>query len=99
MNTQRIRMSHPRGQTPQNIYSDFEWVRQNEKMLLEQYGECSLIVYQEKVIGVGQTYDEAVLDAERNLAPDITEITPIHAMLHHRHPFLKVRPRPIAENT
>ncbi len=91
MNTQRIRMSHPKGQTPQNIYSDFEWVRQNEKMLLEQYGECSLIVYQEKVIGVGQTYDEAVCDAERNLAPEITQVTSVHQRLRQQNPFFRIK--------
>jgi hypothetical protein len=66
-------------------------------MLLEKYGECSIIVYEQKVIGVGDTYDEALADAERNLPPEIKEITPIHERLRHRHPFLRVRPRPLEE--
>lgn len=56
------------------------------------------MVYQEKVIGVGQTYDEALQAAENNLPANAVEITPIHAMLHYHHPFLKVRPRTLVEN-
>jgi len=55
MDTPRIRMSHPYGQTPPNVFSDYDWVRRHEKELLEQYGECSIIVYKEQVIGVGDS--------------------------------------------
>src|SRR5688572_10934079 len=93
MDTPRIKMGHPKGATPPNIFSDFDWVRRNEKTLLEQYGECSIIVYREQVIGVGANYNEALENAERNLPADIQEVTPIHERLHHRHAFFRVRPK------
>jgi tetrahydromethanopterin S-methyltransferase subunit H len=88
---QRIKTGHPYGQTPPNFYSDFEWIRQNETQLLEAYGECSIIVYQQQVIGVGDNYAAALEDAERNLPSDRGEITPVHQWLRHRHPILRVR--------
>src|SRR5258708_2736042 len=93
MDTPRIKMGHAYGETPPNVFTDFDWVRRNEKALLEQYGECSIIVYKEKVIGVGTTYDEALADAERRLPQDVNKVTPIHERLHHRHPFYRVCPR------
>lgn len=93
MSTPRIRMGHPYGQTPPNVYSDFDWIRRNEKELLEKYGECSIIVYKQRVLGVGPTYAAALEDAERNLPLDGGEVTPIHQWLRHRHPFLRVRPK------
>lgn len=93
METSRIRMGHPYGETPPNVFDDFDWVRRHEKELLEQYGECSIIVYQQQVIGVGANYDQALADAERNLPPEISAVTPIHERLHHRHPFFRVRPK------
>ncbi len=90
---QRIRMGHPYGQTPPNTYTDFDWIRRHEQELLEKYGECSIIVYQQQVIGVGATYAAALEDAEKNLAPTTGEITPVHQWLAHRHPILRVHPR------
>jgi hypothetical protein len=61
---------------------------------LEKYGECSIIVYKEQVLGTGETYAAALEDAERSLPPEITEpITPVHQWLRHRHPFFRVRPK------
>ena len=96
MDTPRIRMGHAYGETPSNVYSDFDWVRRNEQALLDKYGECSIIVFQEQVIGVGKTYDEALEDAERNLPPEVAEVTPIHERLRRRKPFtfLYVHPQP-----
>jgi hypothetical protein len=82
MDTPRIQLGHPYGETPPNTYADFDWVRRNEKTLLEQYGECILIVYQKQVLGTGQTYQEAVEDAERNLPPEVGVITPVLTFLH-----------------
>ena len=93
MESPRIRMGHRYGETPPNVFEDFDWVRRHEKELLEKYGECSIIVYKQQVIGVGANYDEALIDAERNLPPEISEVTPIHERLHHRHPFFRVRPK------
>jgi len=93
MENARIRMGHAYGETPPNVFADFDWVRRHERELLEQYGECSIIVFQQQVIGVGPTYDEALVDAERNLPSDVDEITPIHERLHQRQPFFRVHPR------
>ena len=60
-------MSHVYGETPRNVFSDFDWIHLHEKELLEKYGECSIIVYKEQVLGVGATYDEALANAEQNL--------------------------------
>ncbi|MFN8373304.1 MAG: hypothetical protein U0694_10575 [Anaerolineae bacterium] len=92
MTTSRIHMSHAYGQTPANVFSDFDWIHRHEKELLEQYGECSIIVYQEHVLGVGANYDEALASAEKNLSPDMGDVTPVHRRIFHRHPFLRIRP-------
>jgi hypothetical protein len=91
MTTTRIRLSHAAGEAAPNTFSDFQWVRHNEKQLLEQYGECVILVFEEKVIGTGQTIDAAVADAEQQLSPDVGEVTPILEFLHPRQPFFRVR--------
>jgi hypothetical protein len=93
MDTSRIKMGHPYGQTPPNVFSDFDWIRRNEKELLAKYGECSLIVYKQQVIGIGATYKQALEHAEQSLPPNTGDITPVHQWLRHRHPFLRVRPK------
>jgi hypothetical protein len=96
MNTKRIRVSYARDEkTPPNIFSDHDWVRRNEENLLTQYGERCIVVYKEAVIGIGDTYEAAIEDAENNLPPEMGEVTPIVELLHHRHPFLRVRPGPV----
>ena len=96
MATSRIRLSYSRDEkTPPNIFSDHDWVRRNEKRLLDQYGERCIVVFNEEVLGVGDTYEAAVEDAEKNLAPEVDEVTPIVELLHRRHPFLRVRPGPV----
>ena len=92
MNKSRIRMRDPYGQTPPNVFTDFEWIQQHKQELLEKYGERSIIVYQERVIGVGDTYANALQDAEEHLPPAAGEITPVHQQLRHKHPFLRVLP-------
>lgn len=82
--TSRINMRHPYGQTPKNTFTDFDWVRRHEKEVLEKYGECSIIVYNQEVIGVGATYAAAVEDAEAKLPSNIVEVTPVHEQLRHR---------------
>lgn len=93
MASPHIQMAHPLGQTPPNVYDDFDWIRQHESELFEQYGECSIIVYEHKVIGVGATYVEALDNAEQNLPPALRgTITPVHQWLRPRQPFFRVRP-------
>jgi hypothetical protein len=84
-------MGHPYGQTPPNTFADFDWIRQHERELLAEYGECSIIVYRQQVIGVGATYAAALEDAERRLPPDSPVITPVHERLRVHNPFLRVR--------
>ena len=93
MGIPRIKLGYARDEvTPRNIFTDHDWVRHNESALLDQYGERCIVVFQEAVLGVGDTYDDAVADAEQNLPPDAGEVTPIVVLLHRRHPFLRVRP-------
>ncbi len=89
----RIQTGHPHGQTPANYFTDFEWIRRHENDLLEKYGECSIIVYEEQVLGVGPTYAAALADAERNLPDDSSIITPVHQWLRERSPILRVKHR------
>jgi hypothetical protein len=86
----RIHMGHPYGQTPQNFYADFEWIRRHEAELLEEYGECSIIVYNGQVLVTGPTYAAALENAEQHLPTHVGEITPVHQWLRRRHPFLRV---------
>jgi len=72
------------GETPPNVFSDFAWIREHETELLAQYGECNIIVYQQKVLGVGHTYQEAVDNAEQNLPTGDEEITPVHQWIKNR---------------
>jgi tetrahydromethanopterin S-methyltransferase subunit H len=95
MDTSRIRMSHPYGQTPPNIFSDHDWIRRHEKELLEKYGECAILVYKEQVVGTGDSLQAAIEDAERTLPPEVDEITPIHEWLAPRNPFLRAQPKPV----
>ena len=77
MTLKRIRMTHAYGETPPNVFTDFDWIRRNEKALLEKYGECSIIVYKEQVLGTGPTYEAALENAHeleryyRELAGDL----------------------------
>ena len=88
-----IHMSHPYGETPKNVFSDFDWVHLHEKELLEKYGECSIIVYKGQVLGTGATYDEAVADAEKNPSPEMGDVTPVHRKIYYRRPIFSIRRR------
>lgn len=93
MATSRIRLSYSRDEkTPPNIFSDHDWVRHHQEELLAEYGERFIVVYQEKVLGVGDTYEAAVQSAENNLPPGDIEVTPIVELLRKRQPFFRVRP-------
>jgi hypothetical protein len=91
MNTARIRMTHKYGETPKNVFGDFDWIHRHRQELLEKYGERSIIVYKEQVIGVGDTYEAAVQDAEFKLAPEIEEVTPVHVELYYHNPFTRIQ--------
>ena len=91
MNTSRIHTGHPHGEIPANTRSDLTWIHEHEDELLKRYGERMILVYERKVIGVGNTYGEMVQDAERNLPPEIPVATPVTYFLHYRHLFFRVR--------
>lgn len=93
--TPRIKAGHaPDQPMPRNIMTDHEWVRQHENELRERYGEVYLVVYQERVVGVGRTYQEVVNDAEAHLPPDIAEIVVRVESLHRRPPVTAFWPAP-----
>jgi hypothetical protein len=87
----RVRVWHHEGEVSPNTWADFEWIRQHRKELLEQYGECMLLVFNQQVTGTGQSLEEAEANAERNAPPEPPEITPVLYLLAHRHPFLRAR--------
>lgn len=89
----RIKTEHQHGEVYPNVFSDFEWVRENREQLLAEYGERVILVYEKQVVGVGDTQLEAVENAERNLPTDSPVITPIIEMLYRRHPFWRIVPQ------
>jgi len=80
------------------VWDDFRWVGEHRKELLEKYGTCVILVYQHKVVGKGKTLQEAIDDAERNLPPEIAQITPIIEFLRPRSPFFRIRPKLLENN-
>jgi hypothetical protein len=68
---------------PTNMPADFEWVKKNRDSLFEKYGSCVLVVYEQKVLGVGETYSEAIANAETNLPESPEIITPVVKVLSH----------------
>jgi hypothetical protein len=92
MRDSRIRLGHTPGEVAPNTWADFAWVHQHENKLLDQYGECVVLVYQQQVIGKGDTIGEAVAEAEKSISSDIEDVTPITYFLYHRHPFFRVYP-------
>ena len=86
----RVHMGHEWGGVAPNTWGDFEWARTHHNELLAQYGTCVALIYQQKVIGTGATYEEALENAETNLAPDINEATPILYLINHRHRLYRV---------
>lgn len=93
MSTSRIKTSHPADQpTPPNIIHDHEWVRHHESELRERYGESFVVVYNQVVYGVGETYHAALEDAERHLPSEFTEIVVMVESLQPRPPIFAFWP-------
>lgn len=95
MSTSRIHTGHPHGQTPPNTRTDLEWIHDHEQELLEQFGERMILVFEKKVIGVGDTYSEMLQNAEQNLPPEVEAVTPVTYFLRQRHPFSRFRIRQV----
>jgi hypothetical protein len=91
MTTSRVHMGHQKGEVAPNTWGDFEWARAHHNELLAEYGTCVALIYQQKIIGTGATYEEALENAEANLAPEISDATPILYLINHRHRLYRVR--------
>ena len=92
MTDSRIHLSYGRDeQTPVNIFSDHDWVRAHHDDLLARYGERFVVVYREEVLGIGETYQDAVSDAAGNLPPGDAVITPVVELLRRRFPLSRIR--------
>ena len=91
MTVSRVHMGHQKGEVAPNTWDDFGWARTHHNDLLAEYGVCVALIYQQKVIGTGATYEEALENAEANLAPEISDATPILYLINHRHRLYRVR--------
>jgi hypothetical protein len=93
MSNFHIQTTHQYGQVYPNVFADFEWVKAHESELLHQYGTCTILVFEQRVIGFGENEDAALKMAENTLVTNTTgEITPITYYLAKRHPFYRVMP-------
>jgi hypothetical protein len=93
-----IHQGFPRGQTPPHVFTDFEWIRRHEAELLAKYGEGSILVFHQRVIGSGKTYQAALDDARQRLADEPGEFYPVHQWLRQRPAFTLVRPAGISKS-
>jgi hypothetical protein len=87
----RVLVNHEYGEVYPNVFSDFDWVRQHRNELLDEFGECVILVYEKQVVGHGQSLQAAIANAEQNLPANVTKITPITEYLRYRHPFVYIR--------
>lgn len=74
----QIRMSYQAGETPENFFPDYNWIKQNKVSLLEKYGEASILVYEQRVVGFGRSYFDAIANAEMTTRDKDDVITPVH---------------------
>lgn len=51
----RIRTSHAYGETPRNVFDDFDWLHYNRERLFNELGEVFVVVYKQEVIGAAFT--------------------------------------------
>ncbi len=94
MTRSRIRTSGPlEERIAPHILKDHDWIHDHRDALIDQYGECYMIVYQQQVLGTGTTRDEALENAEANLSPEIEEITAMVEWVGQRIPFGRLRAR------
>ena len=82
----RVRIGQRRDEpTPPNIFSDFDWLRENRQSIFDQYGKGVALIYNKTVIGFGESIEKAAEDAERRLPPECGEVTPIIGLIHNTH--------------
>jgi hypothetical protein len=89
----RIRTTHSYGEPiPEHVIHDHHWVREHSEVLIEQYGPCFMLVYNEQVLGIGKTREEAIRAAEENLTPDIEELYLMVEWVGPRYRFFRAEP-------
>jgi hypothetical protein len=67
----------PEERMPANMPDDFAWLKANRDALAEKYGRCMIVIYDKQVLGTGESYAEALTNAESNLPASPEIITPI----------------------
>jgi hypothetical protein len=77
MDTAKVKVSSEPGNIPPNTTPDFDWARENRDALFEAHGACIALVYEQRVVGTGETISEAVINADKVLPADAEMITPI----------------------
>lgn len=89
MESSRIKLGAPLNEpTPAYIFDDLRWLRENRNNLLQQYGECVILIHNHEVVGYGETINDAVQDAENKLSPDVESIMPIIEVLKYEKDFM-----------
>jgi hypothetical protein len=73
----RIKLSHNRGEVAPNTWEDIAWIRQNRNQLYQEFGAVVILVYQQELLGKGQSLEEAIADAETHLPTEIHEVSPV----------------------
>ena len=98
MTESRIKLGRAYDEVFPNMFSDFAWVKEHEKELFETYGRGFILVYQKEVVGIGDSIEDAVSDAESRLPPESGVITPILTTLYEKQPFFRVYPNPTKDS-
>jgi hypothetical protein len=82
----RIRTGGPlEERIPKHIINDHDWIHQHKDELIQQYGECYMIVHHQQVLSTGKSRKEALENAEHNLPDDIEEITAMVEWVGYRY--------------
>jgi hypothetical protein len=80
----RIKVSYAKEDPiPANMPADYQWLKANRDSLVEKYGICLVVIYQQQVLGTGETYKAALANAETNLPESPEIITPIVQPIGH----------------
>jgi hypothetical protein len=73
--------------TPKSAFEDLLWARENRKYLYETYGTSVALIYQKRVLAVGQSHSEVMAIAEANLPDDSEVITPVFYIIGNPAPM------------
>lgn len=84
MQTPRIRTSHSGEPMQAESLLEYNWLHEHRQELYERYGECIVLLYQQRVLGHGSSLGAAMEEAEANLDPQIREV--IHPVIGFVYP-------------